>query len=78
MHSMLTNVSSASQLWYTWQKSFFEIMEICIPKNNFLHETGSVQQGTETHFSRVSSTLAFITTAIHYAKRAFFKPTSSR
>ena len=29
-HSMLSNVSSVSQLWYTWQKSFFEIMEICI------------------------------------------------
>ena len=31
-HSMLSNVSSVSQLWYTWQKSFFEIMEICILK----------------------------------------------
>jgi len=32
---MFSNGSNVNQLWSTWQKRFFEIMEIRIPKNDF-------------------------------------------
>ena len=32
---MFSNASNVNQLWSTWQKRFLEIMEICIPKNDF-------------------------------------------
>jgi len=35
-NSMFSNASNVNQLWFTWQKRFLEIMEICIPQKAWL------------------------------------------